>query len=132
MLQIFEDFQTIYNEWTNITFDPLDPDPKSHDFHKEARKFKSKTDILERKLSSLFAQSFDECGNVDQLIKLVMMAGNLLFRPLIIINVEEKFKKIIEFFDEDLDLVRTAFENGIKSFEVSGLKVSLGLLTKKV
>lgn len=75
-------------------------------------------------MSSLFAQSFDECGNVDQLIKLVMMAGNLLFRPLIIINVEEKFKKIIEFFDEDLDLVREAFENGIKSFEVSGLKVS--------
>lgn len=53
-----------------------------------------------------------------------MMAGNLLFRPLIIINVEEKFKKIIEFFDEDLDLVCEAFENGIKSFEVSGLKVS--------
>lgn len=51
-----------------------------------------------------------------------MMAGNLLFRPLIILNVEEKFKKIIEFFDEDLDLVREAFENGIKSFEVSGLK----------
>lgn len=53
------------------------------------------------------------------------MAGNLLFRPLILINVEDKFKKIIEFFDEDLDLVRDAFNNGIRSFEVSGLKVML-------
>lgn len=79
-MQIFEDFQTIYNDWTNITFDPLDPDPKSHDFHKEAKKFKSKTDILERKLSSLFAQSFDECGNVDQLIKVIFVYLNKYFK----------------------------------------------------
>lgn len=52
-----------------------------------------------------------------------MMAGNLLYRPLILINVEEKFKKIIEFFEQDLDLVREAFETGIENFEISGLKV---------
>lgn len=52
-----------------------------------------------------------------------MMVGNLLYRPLIIINVDEKFKKIIEFFDQDLNLVRKAFETGIQSFEISGLKV---------
>lgn len=84
-MQIFEDFQTIYNDWTNITFDPLDPDPKSHDFHKEAKKFKSKTDILERKLSSLFAQSFDECGNVDQLIKVILFILKKYFKNFFII-----------------------------------------------
>lgn len=69
MVQINDEFQMLYQNWIGIRYDPLDPNPQLKHFEQQKNRFREKSDILERKLATLFSQAFDECGNLEQLNK---------------------------------------------------------------
>lgn len=69
MVKINDEFQLLYQNWIGIRYDPLDPNPQLKQFEQQKNRFQDKSDILERKLATLFSQAFDECGNLEQLSK---------------------------------------------------------------
>lgn len=125
--QIHDEFQTLYMMWNGIQFDPLDPDPKLKLFEEQRLKFAEKSDMMERKIATILSQALDECFTIDSLVKLIQVAGaSLLSRELIYPEVVEKLVKLIDFYNDDLDLVKELFDEGMetyKKFGVSGMKV---------
>jgi dynein heavy chain, axonemal len=89
-------------------------------FEKEKKKFQKKTDILERKLAVQFVQAFNECFNLDQILKLVQIAGSLLFLPVIRTEIEPMLVNIVSFFSIDVDQVKCIFDMGYKCFQDEG------------
>lgn len=120
--EIFDEFRDkIYKCWREIKFDPLDVNPKLRDFDKEKKHFTDKTNVLELKLAVQFKQAFEDCSNLDQLIKLVHILGSLLARPLIAKQVGEKLQTLMHLFNNDLDLIKECFDIGMRKFENEGL-----------
>lgn len=129
IMEIFTDFQKLFTKWTNIQFDVLDPNPELKDFDREKAKFYADAELLERSLASQLAAAFDECHNAQQIIKLVQMTGALLSRPIILQDIEERYKMVVEYFSQDLDLVKYCFEDGMDKFAkngVTGLPIDRG------
>jgi dynein heavy chain, axonemal len=118
--EIYDEFNKVYQDWTNITFDALDPDPELKFFEKEKKKFQRKTDVLERKLAVQFVQAFEECFNLDQILKLVQICGSLLMLPLIRVQVEPMLDNIVKFFSEDVDICKFIFDDGMEGFSRVG------------
>lgn len=129
MVKIYDDFQKIYSTWIGIQYNPLDPDPSLKEFEQQKMKFEAKCQILERKLGSLFVQSFDECGNLDQINKLIQMAGSLLQRPIILTDVKDKYLLVIEYYQDDLRDVDMIFERALSDYRQygpTGLPIDIG------
>lgn len=121
---IFEEYNTIYREWSNIQFDPLDPDPSLTDFEKERVRFKAKTDVLERKLGFQFERAFLECFEIGELTQLVKLAGSLLHRDIIKEQIMDSIHAIVEMFAIELDKVKFAFDSGVRAYNEFGAAVS--------
>ncbi|XP_037911922.1 dynein beta chain, ciliary-like [Hermetia illucens] len=117
---IFEEYNTIYREWSNIQFDPLDPDPSLTDFEKERVRFKAKTDVLERKLGFQFERAFLECFEIGELTQLVKLAGSLLHRDIIKEQIMDAIHAIVEMFAIELDKVKFAFDSGVRAYNEFG------------
>ncbi|KAG5679915.1 hypothetical protein PVAND_009451 [Polypedilum vanderplanki] len=136
--EINQDFKAIYVKWTQIQFDPLDPNPKMKDFDKERKKFDREAEVLERKLSSVLVQEFDECHTLEAFIKFIEMCGTLLLRPLIFNEVKEKLKRFEEYYFDEIDEVKKLYDecasviekNGIEAMKVDdGFTPVAGILT---
>lgn len=119
---IYHEFaDKIYKGWRELKFDPLDVDPRHKHFERELRGYTEKTDELELKLAVQFRQAFEDCSNLDQLIKLVHVLGTLLSRPLISKQVGEKLLGLIYLFNNDLDMVKECYDKGMNKYEKEGL-----------
>lgn len=119
--EIFNEFKTIYIGWSQIQFDPLDPSLKLNHFEKQRTKFQDESEVLERKLAAILVQAFDECYTMESLIKLIEVCGSLLQRPIIYKEIKDKLNAIPEFYNQDLDLVKGIFDEGIGSIAFGGV-----------
>ena len=127
--EVYNDFKIIYFKWTQITFDPLDPTPKKNHFDRKHRRFREESDILEMKIASILVQAFDECYTMESLIKLIEVCGTLLHRPIVYKEISDKLLNLLELYNEDLDKVKIAFDEGhevIKTEGFENLKVDRG------
>lgn len=120
--EVFDDFNKLYLRWGSIQYDPLDPDPSEKSFERDRARYQEKTDILERKLAAQFVLAFDECFNVEQLMKLVQILGTLLNRPLILTDIRRKIANIVHLYNNDLNIVKRLFDEGVAAYEKHGLE----------
>ncbi|KAL1403957.1 hypothetical protein pipiens_005505 [Culex pipiens pipiens] len=120
--EVFDDFNKLYLRWGSIQYDPLDPDPSEKSFERDRARYQEKTDILERKLAAQFVLAFDECFNVEQLMKLVQILGTLLNRPLILTDIQRKIANIVHLYNNDLNIVKRLFDEGVAAYEKHGLE----------
>ncbi|XP_070509872.1 dynein beta chain, ciliary-like [Chironomus tepperi] len=117
--EINSDFKSVYVKWTQIQFDPLEPSSK--EFEIERRQFERESEVLERKLSSVLVQEFEECHTLEAFIKFIQVCGTLLLRPLIFNEVKEKLNRFVTYYLDDLDLVKEIFDNGLEVIEKHGI-----------
>ncbi|XP_055614548.1 dynein beta chain, ciliary, partial [Uranotaenia lowii] len=121
IMDILEDFNKLYMRWGLIQYDPLDPNPKDLNFEKDRKRYQEQTDVLERKLSAQFVLAFEECFNVDQLMKLVQILGTLIIRPLIFPDIKHRINNIVNFYNQDLNTVKALFDEGKAGYEKVGV-----------
>ncbi|XP_055624132.1 dynein beta chain, ciliary-like isoform X2 [Toxorhynchites rutilus septentrionalis] len=120
--EVFEDFNKLYLRWGSIQYDPLDPDPAEKSFERDRARYQQKTDVLERKLAAQFVLAFDECYNVEQLMKLVQIMGTLISRSLILPDIHRKISNIVHLYNNDLNIVKKIFDEGRAAYEKHGLE----------
>lgn len=120
--EINHDFKAVYIKWSQIQFDPLDPDPKMKDFDREKKQFERESEVLERKLSSVLVQGFDECHTLEAYIKFIEVCGTLFLRPLIFNEVKRKLNRFQEFYLEDLAKVKSLFDESVEIIEKRGIE----------
>lgn len=120
--EVFNDFKNLYLKWSQIQFDPLDPSPQAKSFDNERKKFKCETDVLERKLSAVLSQAFDECYTMESIIKLIEVCGSLLQRQIIFNEIRDKLESMIGIYNNDLDQVKSIYDDGLEKFTKDGVK----------
>lgn len=112
--KILENYKNYYREWTNIQYDPLDPEGENSSFEKDRVSFKKKTDMLERMIASQFEKALLDSHDL-------LLGGTLLIRPIIkehinlFMNVVvDDFEKEINYVKEDLNILKQLYtEKGI-------------------
>ncbi|XP_059622514.1 dynein beta chain, ciliary-like [Phlebotomus argentipes] len=119
--KVSQEFQVAFENWSTINFNALDPDPARDDFTNHWQSFTKECQTLERKLSYLFVQAFDECQNFDQAWKLIQMIWCILKRPFIYAEVEHKFYSVMKLYENLLNLMEYQFERGVSSYKSQGL-----------
>ncbi|XP_058061407.1 LOW QUALITY PROTEIN: dynein beta chain, ciliary-like [Anopheles bellator] len=120
--EIYDDYHKLYQRWGSIQYDPLDPDPREKSFDKDKLRYLEKASVLERRLAAQFVLAFEECCNVEQLMKLVQVLGSLLTRRLIQPDVARQISSIVDLFEDDLCTVDAIFEKGEDDFNQRGLE----------
>lgn len=70
MADVSHDYQRLYNLWTTIDFDILDPDEENDKkFNEMKRRYQEKADGLERTLAQIFVEAFHDCYTTEHCIK---------------------------------------------------------------
>lgn len=68
--EVSYNYQRIYNQWTTIDFDVLDPDAETEKkFGEMSKRYQEKTDALERSLAEIFVGAFNDCYTIEHCIK---------------------------------------------------------------
>lgn len=120
---IFEEFRDkTYREWADIQFNLLDPDSKNQKFKIQKKAFHEKSYILEMRLAIQFRYAFEDCANLDQLIKLVLIGGSLFSRPIIVKQVGKKLLSLLHLFNDDLELIKNCFDKAVEGYKSQGFK----------
>lgn len=119
--EIYNEFRNIYIKWSNFPFDALDPTPTVDYFEKERREFQEAAEVLERKLAAILVQAFDECFTMESLVKLIEVCGSILQRPIIFKEIKDKMENMLELYNQDLDIVKTIFDEGVETINKSGI-----------
>ena len=81
VVTLFEEFQELHATMSAADFDPLDPDENR--FNDLYEMFRDRLFDMDRRLASILCQAFDDCSCVDQMFKLLVIAGTLIERPAI-------------------------------------------------
>lgn len=107
-LEVFEEFNVIYNVFRNIQYEVLDPGDMS--IVEDNETFKTKCLDLDRRLAAIFSQAYDDCFNLDSIFKLLNVIGKLIERPLINAEITCKFPLILDMFNDELNTVKILFD----------------------
>lgn len=129
LMDINDKFQALYQTWSNIKFDPLDPDPTVKHFENERKKYRDQADTMERKIATILSQAFEECFTIESTVKLIVIAGSLVHRRIVLPEIAEKVNRMLDFYTVDLRLAKDSFEEQMELFKkhgVTGLIVDQG------
>lgn len=114
--QIYSDFTESVATFKKVPYDVIDVSAKQ--FDDDFYEFRCKVKMLERRLSSIITQAFDDSATMFGKFKLLDSFSELLDRPIIADELERKHRALIAAYSEDLQLVgdiflrqRLAFEN---------------------
>lgn len=110
--EILEEFNKAYNVFVNITYEVFDLD----DDHivRDYEVFLEKCVDFDRRLAAIFLQSFDDCNNIDSIVKMNNVLGTLLIRPIIYEEMSTKFPRVIKMLEDELDTVKKLYDEGNK------------------
>ncbi|KAI8033240.1 hypothetical protein M5D96_014004 [Drosophila gunungcola] len=112
--KILEEYNSIYRDWTNVQYNPIDPDAENSHFEKDRLIFKAKTDIMERMVSFQFEKALEDTHEL-------LLAGSLLLRPIIKKHIEPLMHVVVDDFEEEITCVKEDFNNFRNVFIVLGL-----------
>ncbi|XP_044574110.1 dynein beta chain, ciliary [Drosophila ananassae] len=112
--KILEEYNSIYRDWTNIQYNPLDPDAEHSHFEQDRLSFKAKTDIMERMVSFQFEKALEDTHDL-------LLAGSLLLRPIIREHIEPFMHVIVDDFELEIIHVKEDFNEFKNIFNTLGL-----------
>jgi len=98
--QVFRDFNEYFAVFACKTYDALDPEDSA--FLNDYEEFQQKVTDLDRRLSSILCQAFDDCHELDSIFKLINIVGTILNRPLIKERFTGKYNNIVTLVDKEL------------------------------
>lgn len=105
--QIYADFIDAVQCIQHVSYDIMDIDARA--FDDDFYEFRSKIKELERRLTSVVTQSFDDCKAITSHFKLLDSFDDILERPIIKNELEKKHTALIAAFSEDLHAVQQVF-----------------------
>ncbi|BFF92572.1 dynein beta chain ciliary [Drosophila madeirensis] len=112
--KILEDFNNTYREWTNIQYNPLDPDAENSHFEEDRLKFQDKTDIMERMISFQFEKALEDTHEL-------LLGGSLLMRPVIKAHMDPFMHVIVDDFEEEIMNVKEDFNEFKSDYLTKGM-----------
>ncbi|XP_030080192.1 dynein beta chain, ciliary [Drosophila hydei] len=112
--KIVDDYKSYYREWTNIQYNPLDPEVENSLFEIHRLHFKRKTDMLERMIATQLEKALEDSHDL-------LLGGQILLRPIIRAHIDsfmniivDDFEKEILYVKEDFNILKQLFaEKGI-------------------
>ncbi|XP_031327312.1 dynein beta chain, ciliary-like [Photinus pyralis] len=107
---LLEEFNYAYANFVTIQYDLLDPLHMA--IVAENEQFLIKCNDMDSRLASIFEQVLDDCHNLESIFKFVNIANTLVERPIIYNAIKDKFYKIIEIFNRELDTVKEVYDEG--------------------
>ena len=93
-----------------VDYDIMDIEKKQ--FEDDFFKFRQRIKELERRLSSVLTQSFDDCDTLVGKFKLLESFEGLLTREIILDELEKKQITLLELYKQDLKIVNQVFQEG--------------------
>lgn len=71
-IQVYREFRILFEQWTkiNITLTGRNTDRKL--FETQQTKFYKESLVLEQKISSVLAKAFEDCNNLEQVVKVFL------------------------------------------------------------
>ncbi|KAK4884824.1 hypothetical protein RN001_001095 [Aquatica leii] len=110
--ELLDEFQKQYVNFVNITYDFLSPENKL--ILKENETFVNKCKDFYNRLACIFELVLEDCYTLESIFKFVNITGTLLEMPIIKDVVAEKFKNILEIFEQDVDTVKEIYDEDKK------------------
>ncbi|KAJ3312837.1 hypothetical protein HDV04_002647 [Boothiomyces sp. JEL0838] len=105
--QIFTEFTAALRQFAGIKYDILDI--ASPEFTNDNSKFKELITDLDKRISTILNQAFDDCSGLYSCFRLLESFGGLLNRPNIICDFEQKYFELLRIYSKDLDDVSLIF-----------------------
>lgn len=118
------EYQTLFNAWSSIRFDPLHSAVK--EFNRVRSNYQQEAEALERKLANIIDEAFDGSGTTEHCLQLMEIISTLAYRPVIYKQIAHRFNEIFEYYSENLDAVMRLFRDYVEKVTLFGVKVCFG------
>lgn len=105
--QIYVEFTTALKAFAGLKYDVLNL--TSIDFSNDLAKFHSLMVDLDRRISTILNQAFDDCPGLYSCFRLLESFGGLLNRPNIVRDFEKKYFELLKIYSQELDDVSAIF-----------------------
>lgn len=115
--KIIENYKNFYREWTNIQYNPLDPEGENSMFEKDRQGFKKKTDMLERMIASQFEKALVDSRDL-------LLGGTILLRPIIKEHIDPFMTVVVDDFEKEIFYVKEDFNVLKQLYSEKGISVS--------
>ena len=126
LLDIFNECTKEIKDFIPENYNPLDINDDA--FNAKYINFKDSLKELERKISAVITQTFDENDTILGKFKALDNLANfdsILERRYIVVKLEKKYTILLELFKEEFKVVHELFLVGLKQIENKGEKSSL-------
>ncbi|XP_063821324.1 dynein beta chain, ciliary-like [Ostrinia nubilalis] len=117
--EISTEFESYYQGFASKTYDVLDPDDVR--FIADFKGFQENIIDLDLKLATVLVEAFDNYPTLDDIFKLIEIAGTILDRPLIKSQFTAKFAEIIEMLDKEMTACETKYNEQLERLENFGI-----------
>ena len=115
LLDIYNECTAAVKEFISEEYDPLDINNDT--FNVKYAKFKDILKELERKISAVLTQTFDENDTIMGKFKVLDNFDTILERPYIVVELEKKYNILLDLYKEELRDVQNLFLTGKKQIE---------------
>lgn len=113
---VLNEFQTIYNTCIASNLNLLEP--SNVKFKRLKFFFRKQITILERKLSQIFTEAFENSNSTESNLKLVEMIGGLLHRPIIKKQLTHQIESILENVQWEINTVDNLLDSDWNSAQI--------------
>ena len=115
LIDIFNECTKEIKSFISEEYSPLNIN--DDEFNKRYVNFKDSLKELERKISAVLTQTFDENDTIIGKFNVLENFDSILERPYIVVEVEKKHNILLELFKEELRVVHNLFLVGKKQIE---------------
>ena len=115
LIDIFNECTKEIKDFISEDYNPLDINDDT--FNTKYINFKDSLKELERKISAVLTQTFDENDTILGKFKVLDNFDSILERPYIVVELEKKYNILLELFKEELRVVHNLFLVGKKQIE---------------
>ncbi|TGZ69565.1 hypothetical protein CRM22_003672 [Opisthorchis felineus] len=111
--EIQESFDQNYKMFADKSYDTLDP--LNEEFTEDYAKFSAVVKDLDYRLANIFGRAMDDCLSAEHLLKLILILGSLLNRPLIRETRDIKLKLLVQMLDNEMETVKHIYDNHVSA-----------------
>lgn len=84
------------------------------------KEFKSKSDDLESSLAKQFNLALDDCQTATQFLKLLVILGSIVYRPMIREEIFSRFDDVINFINDEIVQVKRIAKKLSREIDATG------------